>query len=247
MVRKILAAVTALAVLLTAAGAGAVTWREDTAGQRILKDYITAVNGYLTEQGEMEVNRIFEQYAGVAELGITSTEEAEIPEGVEITVYLYDDCINRVQLRVSDPGRFPRIAAAFLRALDPEGMTAAKALEAPTSLARKAMQNPANSYEEKVEELNGTAPRVYYAYFPNQYHDGVNWLQMVVVFPLAEYWNAGEGVVSGEMPTKGPDTYSGNDEDYEGYFPEDEFTHLEVFTTPTPEPESPAGELESWK
>ena len=51
-------------------------------------------------------------------------------------------------------------------------------------------------------------------------------------------------MVDGETPTKGPDTYSGNDAEYDGYFSKDDYQHYEVFVTATPEPDSPAGELE---
>jgi hypothetical protein len=68
-------------------------------------------------------------------------------------------------------------------------------------------------------------------------------MQMTIIFPLAGYWE-GTGVIDGETPTKGPDTYSGNDAEYDGYFPKDDYQHYEVFVTATPEPDSPAGELE---
>ena len=115
------------------------------------------------------------------------------------------------------------------------------ALKEPQDRARKAMQNPDNSFEEPVDDLNGTFARVYYAYFPDQYHDGVNWLQMTIVFPLEGYWD-GYGLLSGTEVTKGPDTYSDHAADYEGYDSDDDFVHYEVFMSPTPEPDSPAGE-----
>lgn len=246
MVKRVLAAVAA-AVLLAPAGAlASLRWKENTPGQAVLKEYITTVNGFLTEQGETEVNSIFELYDRVAEMGITGEEDAEIPEGVEITVSLYQDTINTLTLRVNNLSRFPAIAAAFLRAVNPGEITAADALAEPASRAKKAAANPQNSFEDTVEELNGTVARAYYAYYPDQYHDGVNWMQLTIVFPLAEYWNAGGKIQSGETPTKGPDTYSGNDAEYEGYFSADDYDHLQVFTTATPEPDSPAGDPEGF-
>ena len=53
--------------------------------------------------------------------------------------------------------------SASLRALNPEGMTAAEALSLPAERAKKAVANPANSFEDEVETLNGTVPRVYFA------------------------------------------------------------------------------------
>ena len=247
MVRRTLAVLLAAALLLSGTGFASPAWKENTAGQKVLREYIEQVNVFLAEQGEREVNRIFELYDRFAEMGITESEEAEVPEGVEITAYLYFDCINNLQLRVNDTARFPRIAAAFLRALNPKGMTAAEALSLPAERAKKAAANPANSFEDEVETLNGTVPRVYFAYYPNQYHDGANWIQMTIVFPLAEYWQSDENAVSGEMPTRGPDTYSGNDAEYEGYFSSDDYTHMEYFTTPTPEPDSAAAEYDEWE
>ena len=84
-------------------------------------------------------------------------------------------------------------------------------------------------------------PYVYYAYYPNQYSDGVDWIQMTIIFPLSGYWD-GIGIGKGETATKGPDTYSGADQGYEGYFSRDDYSHYEYFTTPTPEPDSAAGD-----
>ena len=247
MVKRILAVLLILMLAVPTAGLASLRWKENTPAQKILRTYIENVNIYLAEQGEQEVNSIFELYDKFAELGITAEEGAEIPEGVEITVYLYHDTINSLTLRVNDVYRFPPIAAAFLRAINPKGMTTQEALAKPSEKAGAAAANPLNSFEDPVEELNGTSPRAYYAYYPDQYHDGVNWIQLTIVFPLAEYWNGEEQVQSGETPTKGPDTYSGNDAEYEGYYSTDDYKHLEVFVTPTPEPDSPAGELDPYQ
>jgi len=245
MVRRIGAMLLAI-VLLAGSAAAELKWKDKTPGQKMLKAYIANVNDFLTEAGEMEINRIFEEYEKVAELGITSTEDAETPEDVTVTVYLYYDSIDSVLLRVNDPDRFPRIAAAFLRALSPKTMTQEQALKEPYERAAKAAREPLNSFRDTVEDLNGTAPRAYYAYCPNQHSDGVNWIELTIVFPLAEYWDEEMGVISGETPTKGPDTYSGNDKEYEGYFSGDDYDHLEVFTTATPEPDSAAAEYDDW-
>ena len=248
MVKRILAALTVLALLMPGTGSAAPHWKENTPGQKMLRTYITAVNAFLAEQGETEVNSLFEMYDSFAEMGITSAEDAEIPEGVTVTVSLYDDSLNKLTLRVNDVGRFPRIAAAFLRAIDPDTISMADALKTPSERAKKAAANPANSFEDEVEELNGTVPRAYYAYYPDQYHDGTSWMQMTIVFPLAEYMDAENAqIISGETPTRGPDTYSGNDADYEGYFSGDDYSHLEVFSTATPEPDSAAAEFDPYE
>ncbi len=216
--------------------AGAVSWPENTEGQKILKKYVETANGFLQEQGEMPVNSLFEAYPGFEVFGITDQPDAELPESVEITATLFADGINTLQLRVSYIPRFAGIAAAFIRALNPE-MTKEDALKTPERRAQKAMEKPENSFEDSVEELNGTVPYIYYAYYPNQYHDGVSWMQMTIVFPMAGYWD-GSSVVNGETATKGPDTYSDHAEDYEGYYSQDDYIHYDYFTTPTPEPDS---------
>ena len=244
MVRRLAALLVAAALLLPGTGSASIAWKQNTAGQKLLKEYITNVNTFLVDRGEQEINTCFEMYNQLAVLGITSSPRAETPEDVEITVKLTYDSINSVELRVSEAERFPVIAAAFLKALYPDTMTWEEAKKTPDERTKKALSNPENSFEDEVEELNGTSPRTYYAYYPDQYHDGVSWMQMTIIFPLAGYWE-GTGVIDGATPTKGPDTYSGNDAEYDGYFSEDDYRHYEVFMTATPEPDSPAGELEA--
>ena len=245
MVKRICALL--LALLLPAGSCLAdLKLREKTPAQKSLKTYITNVNSFLAENGEEEINKIFDQLDSVVELGITSTDDAEIPEDVTVTVYLYYNSINSLLLRVNDVTRFPAIAAAFLQALSPKTLTAQEALAEPSARAKAARDNPANSFEDEVEELNGTAPRTYYAYYPNQYRDGVNWIQMRIIFPMEGYWNEETGIISGETETKAPSYDSDQDKEYEGYYSRDKYEHYETFATPTPEPDSAAGEYDPW-
>ena len=236
------AAVLTAAALLFCACAGAdPVWPENTDGQRMLKSYMMQVDRFLQEQGERPVNSLFEAYAGFEVFGITDQPDALMPEGVEITAQLFRDGINTIQVRVSYIPRFSQIAAAFLRALNPEGMTTAEAKATPERRARQALDSPENSFEDEVEPLNGSMPRVYYAYYPNEYRDGVNWIQMTIVFPLAGSWD-GESIGGGAAATKGPDTYSDHASDYEGYYSQDDYSHYDYFSTPTPEPDSAAAD-----
>jgi len=247
MVRRLSALLLAL-IILTGSGLADLAWKEDTPAQQILKTYIEHVNTFLAEMGEPQVNSIFELYDDHAEMGITAEENAEIPEDVTVTVYLYYDSLNNLLLRASDMTRFPRIAAAFIRALHPTSMTQEEALETPRERAQKAMTNPTDSFEDPVEEekLNGTTPRIFYAYYPNQYHDEVNWLQLLIIFPFAEYWDEETGITVGDDTPDTPDHDPDEQEGYEGYNPDDDYDHLEIFTTATPEPDSAAGEYDSW-
>ena len=222
--------------------------KKATPAQKALKAYMDLVNEYLAENGEFEVNRIFEQYNQITEMGITSTPDAETPEGVTVTVYLYYDTINYLLVRVNDAARFPRIAAAFRRALLPETMSREESLKTPAERAKKAQQNPYDSFEDEVEEekLNGESPREFYAYYPNQYHDNVNWMQLMIIFPLEGYWDQASGMISAGGGEKKPYRDSDQDSQYEGYYSRDDYEHIETFATATPEPDSAAAEYDEW-
>ena len=246
MVRRGTALLMAILLMLVSAGAAAdLNWKTETPAQQLLKDYIGNVNRFLADQGEQEINSLFEMYARFAEMGITEKPEAEQAEDVQIHVELYYDTLNRLELRMNDLERFPRIAAAFLWALAPESTSVSDALRIPADRADQALKQPAVSFQDEVEELNGTRSRVYYAYSPNKYRDGVNWMEMTIVFPLGGY-GLDSGFVTEATETKGPDTWSDHDEEYEGYFSQDDYTHLEVFTTATPEPDSAAAEYDPY-
>ncbi len=221
--------------------AGEIAWPENTEGQKQLKAYAEAADQFLLEHGEPGINSLFEAYSGFAVFGITDEPDALMPEEVEITASLYDRSINSLQVRVSNLSRFPRIAAAFLQALDPEHITWEDALKTPTARMQRAAGEPERSFEDQAETLNGTVPYVYYGYYPNQYRDGVNWMQMTIIFPLEGYWDGGSLSVGTEV-TKAPNTYEEHDPDWEGYYSDDNYEHYEIFMTPTPEPDSAAAE-----
>ena len=231
-----------LVFALLPACAGAFTWQKNTPGQLLLVSYVDKMNDYLEQLGEWPVNSLFEMYTTQAVFGITDADDAELPEKVEITAKLSYDSLDSLQLRVSDPGRFPAIAAACLLAMG-QNLTEEQALREPKARAKAALDQPGTSYLEPVDDMNGSSARVYYAYFPNQYADGVNWLQMTIIFPIPEYWND-SGLNHSAMVTRAPDTWGENSEGYEGYFAEDDYTHFEVFTTATPEPDSAAAEYD---
>ena len=246
MVSRWAAALTAGILALTGVPRSAsaeIVWPEHTEGQRQLKAYAETADRFLIEQGEPGINSLFEAYESFAVFGITAEPGAAVPDEVEITASLYARSINSLQVRVSSLSRFPRIAAAFLMALDPENMTREEALKTPTNRMQKAAKEPERSFEDQAETLNGTVPYVYYAYYYNQYHDGVSWMQMTIIFPLEGYWNGGALSVGTEV-TRAPNTYEEHDADWEGYDSEDNYVHYEIFMTPTPEPDSAAAEYD---
>ena len=244
MVKRTAALLAAALILLSVpAGTADMKWKQDTAGQKILKAYIETANVYLAQLGEQVINSLFEIYPGIAVLGITELPDALTPEEAEITVRLLDDRMDLLQLRVSDTGRFPAIAASLIMALYGNRISREKALQYPEEHALRAKREPGNSFEETVDEMSGTIPRFYYAYYPDQYHDGINWLQMTIVFSKDPDWNGNELINGGTGDEEGEEA-NGEGEEYEGYFPEDPYSHLETFATPTPEPESAAGEYD---
>ena len=238
------AAVVLLAVMMICSVAFSdMQWKQETPAQQILKQFVEETNRVLTEQGEQPVNSLFEMYNGLAILGITGEPDAETPEGVEITVRLFYDSLDMLELRVNDIARFPGIAAALIRAMYGENDPGEKLLEVPAARAEQARLEPAKSYEEPVDDMNGTMPRIYYAYYPDQYHDGVSWMQMTIIFPMVGAWDGGN-VLLGRTDEKGVDPDSGASEDYEGYYSQDDYSHFDVFTTSTPEPDSAAAEYD---
>ena len=254
MVKRICALLLAL-ILLTAAGNSLADLKlaENTPAQKMLATYIANVNGFLAENGELEFNRIFDQQHTVAELGITASDEDYEPD-VVVDIYLRYDSLHYLVVRVNSTERFPAIAGAFIRALNPITMTQEESLKKPTERAKKAAENPQNSfsdhefdiYAEKEQEiLNGEKPQTFYAYYPDQYHDGENWLQLMIIFPLDGYWSEETGVLNNE-DTKGEDREPDQDAEYDGYYASDDYEHLRIFTTPTPEPDSAAAEYDDF-
>lgn len=238
---KRLTALMLCCLMLPVWACAAIVWPDQTPGQVQLKEYIARVNANLASLGQTEINAMFECYTGFAALGATALPDAAMPEDVELTFMLHPDCLNTLQLRVSTPEKFAAIAGSCIQAVSPDAVTLQEAMADPTRYMDKAISQPGNSFEDFVETLNGPSPRMYYAYYPNQYSDGVNWLQMTLVFPQGGM--AATGVYATETPP--PDShayYDDNDETgYEGY-DYDGGTHLEIFTTATPEPDSAAAE-----
>lgn len=168
--------------LLTITAVSEIMWPGD---QQALAGYTERVNNTLLSCGEHPINSLISSYPSIAVLAITDQDNAEIPEGVEIDVSLSGGSITQLVLRVSDPRRFASIAAACVQAVSPDVITFTNARKDADVYAAKAQKDPQKSFEDLVDTTPGLNPRVYYAYYPNQYHDGVSWLQMTLIFPLA--------------------------------------------------------------
>lgn len=255
MVKRICALLLALLVLTAGSSLADLKLRNTTPAQKMLVTYIDHVNEFLADNGEAQLNRIFDELDTVVELGITDSDEDYEPD-VVVDVYLRYDSLHYLLLRVNSTDRFPAIAGAFLRALNPTTMTKETSMKDPTARAKKAVSNPVGHfadhefdiYAEKEQEiLNGEKPQAYYAYYPNQYHNGENWLQLMIIFPLAGYWNEETGVINEEeAEPKVQDRDSDQAAEYDGYYATDGYEHLNIYMTPTPEPDSAAAEYDDF-
>jgi len=244
MVKRIVTLLICLILLVPSAMASSeLKWNDSTPALIVLKNYIDNVNRLLKETGESPVNSLFGCYPELAVMGITAEDNAEIPEGVEITVELYYEALNTLQLRVNNMDRFPGIAAAFIRALYGESMTQEEAIRLPADRAKKAKDNPGDSFEEPSDEMNGSIPQFYFAYWPDQYRNNENWIQMTIIFPIAGEWD-GTGMIIGDNETGQIMLDEDKDPDYEGFYSKDDYNHFEVFSTATPEPDSAAAEYD---
>lgn len=229
-------------VFMISAATAAPVWPAETEGQRFLAELVQRLNENLAAAGEQSVNTLFAAFRASADFGITDQPDAEIPEGVEFHADLFNTSIDQIVLRVNDADRFVTIAGCLLKASSPDLFVEDDPFSVPKKKVAAAKKEPDDSFQEPVTDLNGTSIYSYYAYFPNQYRDGVNWFQLTLKFPLEGYMDDSGRVVNQAVETRAPDTYSGNNEDYDGYFSADDYSHLDVFLQPTPEPDSAAAE-----
>lgn len=215
-----------------------------TSGQAALRHYVDTVNLTLAQMGAGVIDMQYELYPAFANLGM---DGEETPDTVEMQFILGDGGIHSLTMRACHADKFEQVAAACLAASSAAISleSAASITAAPAAIMRKdqAVQqaDPSNamthSFEEAVNDLQGNQPRAYFAYYPNQYGDGKSWLQMTLIFARPGSEGGGIGLADA---TPAPST----DEEYEGYFSQDNYSHLEIFATPTPEPDSAA--MERW-
>ena len=225
-----------LLLTLPLSALGEMSFPSDTEGERLLADYIARVNEDLAAVHAAQVNSLFLCFPTTASLGVTDQDDAEVPEKVELDITMYDDALNVLTLRCQDPDQFAQLAAACIHAAAPEGITWAEALKAAQIYADRVKKAPNKSFADTVNEQNGEAVRTYYAYYFDRYGDEVNWLQLTLIFPMA-------GALGGEISvTPAPDVTAAPTDEYEGIRTDDSYDHFQVFTTATPEPDSPAAE-----
>lgn len=231
-----------LCILMTTAALAEIDWPPAlTSGQAALRNYVDTVNISLAQSGAGVIDMQYELYSAFASMGM---DGAETPETVEMYFLLGEGGLHSLTLRMCDPDQFEKVAAACLAAAssaitpeDAQKITATYANVLRKDLADKLSSADAmtHSFEEEVNDLQGSQPRAYFAYYPNQYGDGKHWLQMTLIFARPGSADAPLGLVAA---TPAPDT----DVEYEGYFSQDNYNHFEVFASPTPEPDSAAME-----
>lgn len=235
-----------LCILMMTTASAEIEWPASmTSGQAALRNYVDMVNLTLAQQSAGVIDMQYELYSTFASLGM---DGADAPETAEIYFLLGEGGLHSLTLRLCDPDRFETVAAACLSASSTAiSLEAARTLTASyADVLRKDLSDKrsspedamTHSFEEEVNDLQGSQPRAYFAYYPNQFGDGNSWLQMTLIF-------ARPGSEGGELAladlTPAPNT---EDVEYEGFFSQDNYNHLEVFATPTPEPDSAA--MEDW-
>lgn len=236
-------------LLLISAALAEITWPSAlTNGQAALRNYVETVNLTLTQMDAGTIDMVYELYSAFASLGM---DGADTPETTEMYFVLGDEGLHSLTLRLCDADRFERVSAACLHATSPasipledaQTLTAgyADVMRADQSAAQSdATGSMTHSFEETVVDLQGSQPRAYFAYYPNQYGDGRSWLQMTLIFARP---GSGEGTLSLADATPAP-TDTDSEDVISGYFSQDNYSHLETFATPTPEPDSAA--MEDW-
>ncbi len=235
---KKLAALLLSLLMMTSAALAEIAWPAPAHdGHRQLHAWVETANTALTGLGEGQIDMLYEMYTGFASLGMDGADISF--KQVDLYVTMGDTGVQSLQLRVSDPHRFERIAAACIWAASPNGPAVDQAQRVTASYAAAVLAAPDTSFEEPVETLQGDQPRAYFAYYPNQYGDGQSWLQMTLIFPRPG--SDGGMLLVPTTPAPTGQEEPGED-DLQGYFSQDNYNHLEVFVTPTPEPDSAAME-----
>ncbi len=249
----LLLTMTLLLLTVTAAASQLIDW-DAAAGQDLsaypavtqLKEYVSRVNDDLLQAGAGQLAPCYELYPTFASLGLNS---AELPEHAEITVTMNDGGIVSLVLRMDSTSSFAQIGGALVHETSPDVISLDSAVAAVQSYVLRAQTlndgGNAASFEETVSELQGSQTRIYGAYYLNQYGDGISWIQLTIIFPLAGS-EGGLLTVETVVPTEEPDNSTGEGDEISGYYPYDGFqdNHLEVFPSDTPEPDSAA--MEPW-
>lgn len=256
---KKLAALVLCILMMTSAAWAEIEWPASmTEGQTQLQSFVQRANAALDGSGVIDMR--YEMYSTFASLGMNGAEMPEDPFAsftlpAEMYFVMNSEGLHTLQLRMpaaiyytvdssgmrymqvnaDDVEAFANVAAACLHAASPTAVSMETALAITGAYASSILAAPSTSFGEDVSDIQGTQPRAYFAYFPNQFRDNTNsWIQMTLVF--ARPGSADAPVV---VPISTPAPESTEDQ---VYLADDNYNHLEVFVTPTPEPDSAAME-----
>ena len=231
-----------LLICLLPLSACALIWPSDqTRNITLLQSYIEQVNEALDKVGGTRINSVFECYDTFATLGVTLMSDSDSPEKTEIVVSMGQMGLDHLEISTSDINGFAELCAALTAVAAREGDQVKKYLGDPSAYVSRVKKNPLTSFSDTVHYEKGSSVRVYFAYEPNEYGDGQNYLSMTLVFPRE--LDALAGIDVTPVPTTATQAVFDGSDDAGDYVPYDEGTHLEVFVTPTPEPDSAAGEM----
>ena len=185
MIKRFLALLCCLLLAASVAQA-AIDWPVlTTQGQQAAQTYIAQVNANLSSLGAANINSLFECYPVIMSLGITAQDNADTPEGVELSLQLQEEGMVSLTVRSIYPDSFGALAGSCVQAAD-----------------------PSRTLEDVMGETDwyqGDTLRVYYAYRPDEYSDGNNWLQAVLIFPFTGLPTAQPTLEPTATPTLIPD------------------------------------------
>lgn len=229
-----------LCILMMTAALAEIEWPAAlTEGQSQLKSYVERVNEALAANGGGVIDMNYEMYSTFVSLGMDGVEMPDDPFAdftmpVEIYVTMTSEGVHSLQLRMQDTDRFAKVAAACIHAASPTAVTLEQAGTIASAYAASVQSAPNRGFEEEVNDLQGSQPRAYFAYYPNQFYDEHNWIQLTLIFARP---GSADAAVVVPVSTPAPE----NTEDGV-WLSDDNYTHLEVFASPTPEPDSAAME-----
>lgn len=237
---KKLAALLLCVLMITSAAMADIQWpAEPTAGQKQLQAIVEYANAALEAHQGGVIDVQYELYTTFASLGMDGVEMPEDPFAdftmpVEIHIIMTEEGIHSIKLRMQDVNRFAVAAAAFIHAATPGAVSYEQAYAITSAYTNSVLSAPNRSFEEVVNDVQGYQPRAYFAYYPNQFFDQHNWMQLTLI--LSRPGSVDAPVI---VPVTTPAPETAEDQ---VWLSEDNYSHLEIFVTPTPEPDSAAME-----
>ncbi len=232
-----------LCMFLCCPGRAELVWPESVIQTTpALVEYIEQVNLALRRAGSREINSYFECYESFATLGITQMDMADSAEDVEIILQMHDGILDQAEIRTCNLDEMPLLVAAMaaIASGEPWDTDLKPYLGYPQALLKQIRDNPTTTITPETVPDKGDQLRIYGFYEPNALGDGTNWAGAVLVFPRKDDYQPGI-MVTPPPETSHETVHDGSDDDAD-YTPYDDGTHLEVFVTATPEPDSAAAE-----